>query len=82
MADAAPGPGDREPGLRIGGEPYGDDPRLHYSGDSAVIGCKGETLAEAGEGQRLLTARLDMDELRRFREKFPAWRDADDFDLK
>ena len=60
----------------------GDDPRLHYSGDSAVIGCKGETLAEAGEGQRLLTARLDMDELRRFREKFPAWRDADDFDLK
>jgi predicted amidohydrolase len=29
-----------------------------------------------------LTARLDMDELRRFREKFPAWRDADDFDLK
>ena len=57
----------------------GDDPRLHYSGDSAVIGCKGETLAEAGEGQRLLTARLDMDELRRFREKFPAWRDADDF---
>lgn len=47
-----------------------------------MIGCKGETLAEAGEGQRLLTARLDMDELRRFREKFPAWRDADDFDLK
>jgi predicted amidohydrolase len=60
----------------------GDDPRLHYSGDSAVIGCKGETLAEAGEGETLLTARLDMDELRRFREKFPAWRDADDFDLK
>ena len=52
----------------------GDDPRLHYSGDSAVIGCKGETLAEAGEGETLLTARLDMDELRRFREKFPAWR--------
>lgn len=60
----------------------GDDPRLHYSGDSAAIGFRGETLAEAGEGQRLLTARLDMDELRRFREKFPAWRDADDFDLK
>ena len=60
----------------------GNDPRLRYSGDSAVIGCKGETLAEAGAEQAVLTTRLDMDELRRFREKFPAWRDADDFDLK
>lgn len=82
MADVAPGPAIENQAYVLGVNRTGDDPRLHYSGDSAVIGCKGETLAEAGEGQRLLTARLDMDEPRRFREKFPAWRDADDFDLK
>lgn len=60
----------------------GDDPELHYSGDSVAVGFKGETLVEAGEEECMLTARLDMDELRRFREKFPAWRDADDFEWK
>ena len=68
--------------LTYWGEPYGGRPPAALFGRFGVIGCKGETLAEAGEGETLLTARLDMDELRRFREKFPAWRDADDFDLK
>lgn len=82
MADAAPGPAIENQAYVLGVNRTGDDPRLHYSGDSAAIGFRGETLAEVREEECVLTARLDMDELRRFREKFPAWRDADDFDLK
>ncbi|MDE5730097.1 MAG: nitrilase family protein [Alistipes sp.] len=60
----------------------GCDPATRYSGDSAAVGFMGETLAEAGDGECVLHAVLDRERLERFRERFPAWRDADAFSLE
>lgn len=57
----------------------GDDPSAHYAGDSALIDFKGRTLAEAGDEEQILMGVFDAGALEAFREKFPAWRDADDF---
>ncbi len=62
----------------------GDDGmNIHYVGDSALYNMKGENMVhftENEEGTR--TNCLDLDALRAFRTKFPAWRDADPFTLK
>ena len=60
----------------------GDDPSAHYAGDSALVDFKGRTMAEADDGEQLLTGAFDPDVLAAFREKFPAWRDADDFRIQ
>ncbi len=57
----------------------GDDPSAHYAGDSALIDFKGRTVAEAGDGEQVLTGELDDGALGAFREKFPVWKDADKF---
>lgn len=53
-----------------------------YSGDSRIISPLGEILA-AGEPHQpaILEAELSLESLREYREKFPAWRDADAFSL-
>ena len=66
----------------VGVNRTGSDPSACYVGDSAVIDFAGRTLAEASDGECVLTATLDMDARAAFMEKFPAWRDADDFELK
>lgn len=60
----------------------GCDPATRYSGDSVAVGFRGETLAEAGDGECVLHAVLDHERLELFRERFPAWRDADAFLLE
>ncbi len=57
-----------------------DGNQHHYSGDSRIISPQGEVLA-AGEPHQpaILHAELSLENLREYREKFPAWRDADDF---
>ena len=55
---------------------------LDYAGDSMLIDAKGMALVDQPEGQPFIqTAVLDGEELRQFRDKFPAWRDADHFSL-
>ncbi|WP_338491618.1 amidohydrolase [Erwinia aphidicola] len=51
-----------------------------YSGDSRIISPLGEILA-AGEPHQpaRLDADLSLENVREYREKFPAWRDADSF---
>jgi len=51
-----------------------------YSGDSRIISPLGEILA-AGEPHQpaRLDADLSLEKVREYREKFPAWRDADSF---
>lgn len=59
----------------------GSDGNSHqYSGDSRIISPQGEILA-AGEPHQpaRLDADLSLETLREYREKFPAWRDADAF---
>jgi omega-amidase len=63
---------------RVG--PDGND--IPYSGDSSVVSYKGELLFQQPDKESLYTFRLDKEALSEFREKFPAFLDADEFDLK
>ena len=61
----------------------GSDGNSHqYSGDSRIISPLGEILA-AGEpfARARLDAELSLDDLQAYRERFPAWRDADGYTL-
>ncbi len=55
---------------------------LHYSGDSAVLDFLGQPLVELGAQEQVVTTRLDDAALAAHRERFPAWMDADAFELK
>ncbi len=59
-----------------------DGNRLSYSGDSAVLDFLGQTMVDFGGQEQTVTVALDPDALAAFREKFPAWMDADAFELK
>lgn len=59
----------------------GKDPDGNYEGDSAMISFEGKTILDAGNQEKTLVAALDMEAQAAFREKFPAWMDADDFTL-
>ena len=64
---------------RIGKDFHG----IRHDGGSAVYSPKGEPLiCMPDETEELATVTLDADALLRFREKFPAWKDADDFSLE
>lgn len=52
-----------------------------YDGASAVYDFKGKDITVRADDTPFLYARLEADKLARFREKFPAWRDADTFEL-
>ena len=56
-----------------------DSNGYEYDGASDAIDFKGKSVAVALEGSDILYATLSRDRLDSFREKFPAWRDADDF---
>ncbi len=66
----------------------GDSPSDYYSGGSMIVDFKGNDCGVAFEipglecGECFLTAELNRDRLQRFREKFPAWMDADILELK
>lgn len=67
----------------LGVNRVGSDPDAGYCGSSAVIDFKGEVIRHAESGrEEILEAVLDMEKLERFREKFPAWRDSDKFEIK
>lgn len=59
----------------------GMDPDAHYSGDSALIDFRGGTLAEVGEAECTLVVTFDLEAQAAFRERFPAWMDADGFEM-
>ncbi|ARJ41014.1 amidohydrolase [Pantoea alhagi] len=60
-----------------------DGKSLRYSGDSQIISPQGIIL-DRGEAHQpaVLHAELSLEELRSYRERFPAWRDADAFDWR
>jgi predicted amidohydrolase len=59
----------------IGVNRCGTDPKLAYPGRSVVVNPLGEILADAGDGERLLAAELNLEQLRAWRQEFPALRD-------
>jgi predicted amidohydrolase len=61
----------------------GQDGKGHpYSGDSQVLDFQGEVLLAAGDADGVFRIRLGAGELAAYRERFPAYLDADDFELK
>ncbi len=59
----------------VGVNRAGADPKNDYAGGSLIVGPKGEVLAEAGEGECLLPADLNAEDLARWRAEFPALAD-------
>lgn len=67
----------------VGVNRVGNDPQCSYCGMSAIISPKGYFLAEGPEGRECgLTAEINMEALRAFRQKFPVLKDADKFELR
>ena len=58
-----------------------DDLGGDYNGSSHVFNYKGKDLAVNVSDDGLLYAGLSLQRLQHFRDKFPAWKDADDFQL-
>ena len=62
---------------RIGADGNG----VAYAGDSGVYDYLGQTVAALGAAPGHRTVTLSREALHRYRDKFPAWRDADPFSL-
>ncbi len=58
-----------------------DGNQISYSGDSLVIDALGNTLYHKAVEEDLVTIVLKKEPLQEIREKFPFWRDADDFKI-
>ena len=52
-----------------------------YCGDSVALNWLGDELAACSDRQETRTLTLDIEALRAYREKFPAYLDADEFQL-
>jgi len=55
---------------------------IAYAGDSLVADYLGNVMAHLGAAESVMTVTLDGAALASYREKFPAWRDADAFRLE
>ena len=56
----------------VGVNRCGSDPTLNYDGRSVIFSPKGECLVEADANEQVLVADIDINEVRRWRAKFPA----------
>lgn len=59
----------------VGVNRCGNDPFHIYPGRTMVVDCHGEILVDAGEGEGLITAKLNTEGQREWREAFPALKD-------
>ena len=66
----------------IGVNRVGDDGNgIYHSGDSMVVSPLGEIVYHKNKEEDIHTAVLKKDDLQMVREKFPFWRDADQFEI-
>lgn len=64
----------------VGANRVGDDGnKIHYSGESMIIDPLGEVLYTKKDEEDIYTITLEKKQLDSVREKFPFWKDADDF---
>ncbi len=59
----------------VGVNRTGTDPNFIHNGRSVVVSPHGHIIADAGEDERVLSARIDTGAARKWREEFPALRD-------
>lgn len=56
---------------------------IAYSGNSQIIGAKGNSMSESYEGtEMIVTAKISLAELIKFRTSFPVLNDADSFNME
>lgn len=63
---------------RIGDSPSG----IEYSGNSLIIDFRGQVIAKRENDSPIIHSCLNGNKLNGFREKFPAWKDIDKFEIK
>lgn len=56
-----------------------DGQNISYAGDSVVIDPKGVFINTLSGSEEIINATISLNELKKFREKFPAYLDADNF---
>ncbi len=56
-----------------------DGEGIDYIGESQVIDPRGRIVQKLNEEEEILEAEISLDELKKFRKKFPAWKDRDNF---
>ena len=54
---------------------------VEYAGGSVVFGPDGRCLVDAGNLEGVFSVNLDLKELTQYRQAFPAWQDADGFNV-
>jgi Predicted amidohydrolase len=62
---------------RVGQDPSG----INYAGESVIIDPKGKLMNEPNGTEQIITGSISLGKLKSFREKFPAYLDADEFTL-
>lgn len=66
----------------VGVNRTGDDPSAHYNGHSVAVDFYGNTIATLPDDKPgIINVRLNKDKLYKYRNKFRAWADADEFDI-
>ncbi len=66
----------------LGVNRIGTDGNRHtYAGGSVLLDPKGEVILHAGSAEGAFVATIDIEALRTYRERFPAWQDADKFEI-
>ncbi len=58
-----------------------DGNKIHHSGDSMIIDPLGEILYHRENEEDVFTYTLQKEKLNEVREKFPFWKDADQFEI-
>lgn len=62
---------------------FGDDGNaIYHSGDSLLADAQGAVIATASHAESVFTARINADKLAVYRRAFPAWKDADSFNIQ
>ena len=59
----------------VGVNRVGTDPHARYGGRSLILGSRGETLAEAGDAEQVISAAVEVGPLLEYRQHFPALAD-------
>ena len=62
---------------RVGSDGNG----IQYCGDSGFIDANGDWLVDMKDASTVELIKLKLEDLQQYRELFPAWRDADEFNL-
>jgi len=67
----------------IGLNRVGEDINQHqYAGDSTIIDYEGKVLVKAAYQAQIISAQLSLPQQQSFRQRFPFWKDADQFHLE